>query len=124
MRKEKYTGPPWGYFRPLLKILFRGVGIESCELRWDNCTGWMYPTFAHSLRRRFISTTDEMQAVILACINCHTELDRLELDETEFIVNEIIKRRPIKIPKVPILTKFPAKRKAVKRKQKKKLNRR
>lgn len=123
MRTEKYTGPPWGYFRPLLKILFKGVGINSCELKLDNCTGQMYPTFAHSLRRRFISTVDEMQTVILACINCHTKLDSLELDETESIVTNIIKRRPVKVPKVPILTKFPAKRKVVKRKQRKKIPR-
>lgn len=67
--------------------------VTSCELAYEGCLGSSFLTLAHSLRRRKISSKEELKTVILACTHCHYILDGKPQKETEAIVIETIKNR-------------------------------
>ncbi len=97
---KKYDGPKWQEIKPEVKNKFEEAGINSCEVRWEGCTGSykLYRTFAHSLRRRRITTKEQMEEVLWACQHCHSILDARKEYETYAIVRKIISERitPVK----------------------------
>lgn len=60
----------------------------------------MYPTFAHSLRRRRITDKEQMQEVIWICQHDHSILDAKKEYETYAIVRKVINSRPIQVKSV------------------------
>lgn len=88
----------WDSVRAKLKEEFYAKGIVTCELRWKGC--WVNSAlgFAHSKRRRFIKTDEELREVLLICQNCHMLLDDKHThEETEKIVLDVIKSRDGKV---------------------------
>jgi hypothetical protein len=83
----------WAEARKRLKAEFEAAGVVTCELQWPGCWNDTALSFAHSLRRRYITSEEQLSEVLLACTHCHEKLDRLSHEETASIVREIIQRR-------------------------------
>lgn len=117
-RTKKVNQEKWIDVKQEIRPKFIEAGITSCELyrvpeflqaieeqlgKTQNCTGYLYLTFAHSLRRRKIDKHDDkerarlLREVIRACQNCHKLLDSLEHDTTTTIVRGRINNRIISI---------------------------
>lgn len=78
--------------RKLKKYFEETLGITVCELRLPGCSYNNYLSFAHSKKRREIHG-EEIREVVLACINCHTVIERMSHDEMYEIVRLIIENR-------------------------------
>jgi len=87
----------WQKLLPKLKLAFARVGITTCERRGPKCFRDNYLGFAHSVRRRFITTEELRTEVILCCGPCHDELDSHPHEETTRIVREIIAARAVPV---------------------------
>lgn len=83
----------WSKLRTILYAELAEQGITSCELRYENCTGRVFPSLAHSKKRRFILSDAEMREVIFACVGCHEKIEYLPKEEMHKIVTSIIKSR-------------------------------
>lgn len=57
----------WDRVRKQLKIEFERRDIVRCE----RCSGSFGLSFAHRLKRRFITTDEELRTVALLCQQCH-----------------------------------------------------
>ena len=70
-------------------------GINSCELRGrlGQCSGKMFPSLAHSLKRRHIKTDEEMREVIFCCIPEHEILEAMKPIDMYNLVREVITNR-------------------------------
>lgn len=98
--KITYDGPSWNVARKLLRSKFQAAGLLNiCELKYEECEGWPL-TFAHSKRRNFISSKEEMITVIRACQKCHSILDANKHDVTEEIVLSVINNRVIPVESI------------------------
>lgn len=86
----------WNDVRKELIPKFEAAGITRCELQWQGCCGAMYLGFAHSRKRRHITTPEGLREVILACTMCHNQLERMK--NMEEVVKGVIEARttPIK----------------------------
>jgi hypothetical protein len=73
---NNHNSRTWINARPKLKAKFQRAGITSCEARWAGCWRTRSLTFAHSLKRRHITDSAQMNEVALLCIPCH---DKTEL---------------------------------------------
>lgn len=82
----------WNRCRRKIKKDFIAMGIQYCELRFENCTGDDYLGFAHAKKRRHLGP-DELSVVILACANCHNVIERLPESEMETVVMKVISER-------------------------------
>lgn len=93
-KPQKRTSPQdWTQVKKDLIPRFARAGIVLCELGLENCTRDNFLGFAHRLKRRHIKTLEELEMCILACNQCHQEL---EYDGTMYeIVTFIIKNRTI-----------------------------
>ena len=87
------TTKQWNSTRKTLKKEFEYKGITTCELRYEGCWINNALSYAHSKKRRFICTEDDLREVALACVPCHQKIERLPHDEMERIVREVIERR-------------------------------
>ena len=58
----------WSKTRAKLKKRFAEMGITFCE----KCGTTFNLSFAHRLKRRFITNEAELMTVALLCIPCHT----------------------------------------------------
>ena len=77
----------------ILVQIYQDLGIMSCELGLDGCTGQMFLGFAHKHKRNWywergkdsLALLSSFQETILACTNCHQiiEPDK-ELTEEKF----------------------------------------
>lgn len=84
----------WREVRNDIRTKMLGMGIVRCELQWEGCLNNFTLGLAHSLRRRFITTNEELEEVILACVNCHEKLDYdHSKEETYEIVKKVIEGR-------------------------------
>ena len=79
----------WEKTRRELKREFEAQGIVRCEV----CGIDSGLSFAHSRKRRFISTTAELKEVALLCLVHHAQIERLSHEEMFEKVNEIIANR-------------------------------
>ena len=95
MRKRGRKTNDWIKTRRQLSAEFAERGITSCELRISpDCKRDSWLSFAHSRKRRFITTEEQLREVGLACIPCHVELDeRMSHEEMEEAVLKAIHRR-------------------------------
>lgn len=75
--------------RPQLKKQFEALGLTRCEI----CRSAFGLSFAHSRKRRNITTVDLLEEVILACASCHHEIEMLGEERMCLRVIEVIKNR-------------------------------
>lgn len=96
MKKRGKKSWAWHNTRDKLKKRFARVGITSCELRvCAECAGSEMLSFAHSMKRRFITTQQELEEVALACIPCHDTIETLPHEDMKKIVLLAINQRPV-----------------------------
>lgn len=68
------------------------LGIFICELQFEGC--WRDPGgFAHSLKRRNITTPEQLREAVLACNHCHDIIERWTEKEMGDLVRERLKAR-------------------------------
>lgn len=114
-KTKKTNQEKWIDVKQELRPKFLEAGIlNKCELynvkefiqaieeqlgKKQNCTQFLFLTFAHSLRRRKIDKYDGeekarlFREVIRACQNCHSLLDSLDHDTTTHIVRNVEQNR-------------------------------
>lgn len=85
----------WIRVRRQLKAEFEARGITRCEFNLSpDCKRDNWLSFAHSKKRRFITTDAELRECALACTPCHNELDlRMTHAEMYDAVRNVIARR-------------------------------
>lgn len=93
LRRVGKKAREWDQARAKLKVAFERAGVTRCELRSAVCEGNYFLGFAHSLRRRFITTPEHLNEVILCCSPCHEVLDAHKADDVAKRVREIIAAR-------------------------------
>jgi hypothetical protein len=76
-----------------LKKIFENLGISWCE----ECGSTFHLTYAHSMKRRFIQTDQQMKEVALLCLNCHDRIEHLPHSEMYQKITEIIALRGINV---------------------------
>lgn len=82
----------WKRIRPQIKEKFYQAGIISCEI----CGSGQFLSFAHRLKRRFITSVTELNVVALLCQIDHSFLDERAGHEEMFrVITEIRDRQPI-----------------------------
>ena len=64
----------WQLVRAKLKDKFESMGITYCELNYPGCLVNNFLGFAHAKKRRCLKE-EELEDVILTCVNCHTRLE-------------------------------------------------
>lgn len=87
------SGKLWQAVWRGLKPRFEHAGITSCEVRGENCTGRMFLTPAHSLKRRNCVTVELLSEVVLACQSCHAAIEILKEAHMATVVRGIIDAR-------------------------------
>lgn len=71
----------WNTARAKLKAGCVLAGITRCEFGYDGCYGGNALTFAHAVKRRYITADApvgspvHIETVAVACLRCHTRLD-------------------------------------------------
>lgn len=56
--------------------------ITTCELNFYNCVKNRYLGFAHTKKRRYIETPEDLRRVVLACQPCHHVVEYLCVQTT------------------------------------------
>lgn len=83
----------WYKARAELKKEFERMGITACELRLKGCTSNFALSFAHRIKRRFITTEQELKIVALACLNCHNIIEAQGHEKMARAVDQAIANR-------------------------------
>lgn len=71
----------WSRVRARLKKRFAAWGITRCEFAFIGCTRSQQLSFAHAVKRRFLSATaapgtaEHIETVAVCCLVCHQQLD-------------------------------------------------
>jgi len=89
----------WDSARSKLKKAFDSVGITTCELRLDNCTQDQALSFAHTKKRRNLAA-GELFEVVLSCISCHNQVEKLGEKSMNRVLTRVINKRPEAVRKV------------------------
>ncbi len=88
-RKTKEWQAVWRELKPR----FERAQIVHCELKFEDCTDRLYLTPAHSLKRRNITTSEQLREVIIACAHCHSVIEmKKECDMAQIVRDTISKR--------------------------------
>lgn len=75
------------------------MGITECEIQFpDICWKNNALTFAHPAKRRKL-TKEDLRRVIVACTPCHQVIEKWPAEKMEAFVNEIIKKRDLRLDK-------------------------
>ncbi len=69
------------------------MGIMSCEIRMAGCWYNNALSFCHRMKRRRITTQEELEFCILACTPCHDGVEKLPADEMYRVVTELVEKR-------------------------------
>lgn len=85
----------WERTRKQLIPRFAAAGIMTCELGYIGCFKDNFLSFAHSMKRRRITSQEELEECILACTSCH-QIAENRRDMTE-IIRGVIARRKVKV---------------------------
>jgi hypothetical protein len=75
----------WNTARRKLKVQFERAGQTRCQL----CGSGMFLGFAHRLKRRYITTDDELSIAALLCVQCHEKLEYGPKDEMYEVVTRL-----------------------------------
>lgn len=95
MRKIGKKGLQWSRIRAGLVRQFEAMGITKCEARLTGCWHDNALGFAHRLKRRHITTEEELSRVALVCNICHDKLERLSESQMSQEIDAIIARRRV-----------------------------
>lgn len=79
----------WSRLRAKLKIEFAEMNVTRCEI----CGTDDFLSFAHRLKRRFITTDEELRQVALLCIPCHEKLEYGDKQVMFDVISDLIQRR-------------------------------
>ena len=79
----------------ILVGIYQDLGIMSCEIRLDGCTGSLFLGFAHKHKRGWywergrdtLALLSSPQETVLGCTNCH-----LKIEVNEDLTKEIFKK--------------------------------
>lgn len=83
----------WINERRTLKAEFFARGQTTCEGRFEGCMVNDGLTFAHSLKRRHITTKTLMRQVALLCVVCHQRIEVMGEAAMCRIVRQLIEKR-------------------------------
>ena len=92
-----FTVSQWNTTRAKLKKQFAAIGVTRCEM----CGRGERLSFAHRLKKRFITTQQELEQVALLCMDgpygqgCHTKLEHGPKQEMFDKISEIIRERGV-----------------------------
>jgi hypothetical protein len=86
-------GLAWAETRSRLKIRFEAWGITECEANLAGCARDDYLGFMHRMKRRKITTQEELETVALACNFCHDKIEALSPEGMFEAVTKIIEAR-------------------------------
>lgn len=100
LQKKGKKTREWDKVRAKLKVAFEKAGITSCEIKCEGC--WLDAGlgFAHSVKRRFITTPELMAEAALACINCHNLIEAMPHTRMADVVRTVIAHRPVPVEKI------------------------
>lgn len=62
----------WNRVRRELVQEFKDRNITSCELGLEGCQRNNFLTFAHTVKRRYVT---DLKRVVLACVLCHSKIE-------------------------------------------------
>lgn len=79
----------WDRVRARLKQKFFELGIVRCE----KCGSGFNLSFAHRLKRRFITDEAELMIVALLCVPCHQVIEHSGHESMYETINQIIESR-------------------------------
>lgn len=86
---------------------FEKWGIYSCEINTKQCVKSMYLGFAHTKKRRNITTPEDLRRVVLACQPCHNIVEYMCIQYTgktmTNFLEEIIQRREAELKRKNLL---------------------
>jgi 4-hydroxy-3-methylbut-2-en-1-yl diphosphate synthase IspG/GcpE len=94
LRRGRKTAK-WDRIRAELKKQFAAMNLIVCEM----CGRTNFLSFAHRLKRRYITTDEELKTVALLCMSnpdgegCHTKLEHGDKQVMYDTITEIIERR-------------------------------
>lgn len=83
----------WEQAKRELKPRFQRAGITTCELHLKGCWHDNGLTFAHRVKRRFITTPEELRTVCVACLSCHQTIEKMSHDAMKLHVMAAIEGR-------------------------------
>lgn len=86
----------WNATIPKLKRRFSKAGIETCEIRLAGCWNNKALSFAHIDKRRELKK-EELEKVVLACIPCHQQVEKMPRLEMRKTLETIIINRKTKV---------------------------
>jgi hypothetical protein len=78
-------------------VRFQVAGITSCELGYPGCFRNNFLSFAHSKKRRYITSQEELEEVCLACQKCHDDVEYSGRKNMYNTVRSVIARRKVKV---------------------------
>lgn len=81
----------WDRLRAKLKQKFFDLGIVRCE----KCGSGFNLSFAHRLKRRFITDEAELATVALLCVPCHTQIEHSGHERMYEAITQIINNRAV-----------------------------
>ena len=87
----------WYACRAKLKTRFMRAGITTCELQYEGCWHDDGLGFAHSKKRRNITTEEQLEEVILSCSSCHDRVEAKPESEMAAIIRAVIAARPVEV---------------------------
>lgn len=87
----------WAKVRRSLKAEFLRAGITRCEGGWEGCMRDDGLTFAHSLKRRHITSDALMREVACLCLICHNRIEVMGEEKMSRIVRGIIEGRAVRL---------------------------
>jgi len=79
----------WNRIKAKLKTKFEAMGVTRCEL----CFGTFGLAFAHSKKRRLITTDEDWEEVALLCQPCHEKIEFSGHDNMAEAIRAIITER-------------------------------
>lgn len=83
----------WDELRKELKLHFKNnLKIKKCEAKLSGCWVSNGLTFAHAKKRRYIKK-DELDKVILCCVQCHITIEAYSHKDMKEFVEKIIESR-------------------------------
>ena len=65
----------WDRVRKKLKVKFADMDITTCEIGLKGCLNDNFLGFAHTKKRRYITTEEDLWRVVLACQPCHAKVE-------------------------------------------------
>lgn len=92
MKRAGKKTKAWEKARAELKIEHEGMGITTCELRYEGCAYDDFLGFAHAAKRRKL-TKEDLRHAIICCNFCHDQIEFLPPEQMKRIVDETIRSR-------------------------------